>query len=78
MAGHGLRARHPEALTCLPFDLRLLAAEPSPVADVDLGRADELLISQIGRLTVGGQVTTAAHSMGGAALTQAAQLAPSW
>ena len=33
MAGHGLRARQPAALTSRPFDASLLAREPSPVAD---------------------------------------------
>src|SRR6185312_15522761 len=41
MAGHGLRARHPAALTRRPFDASLLASEPSPVADVGLDQAGE-------------------------------------
>jgi len=76
MAGHGLRARRPAALTRRPFDAGLLATEPSPVADVDLDQAGELLISQIGQLGAGDPVVVVAHSMGGAVLTRAAQLAP--
>jgi alpha-beta hydrolase superfamily lysophospholipase len=65
MAGHGLRARRPAALTRRPFDAGLLAAEPSPVADVDLDQAGELLISQIGQLGAGDPVVVVAHSAGG-------------
>lgn len=77
MAGHGLRARHPECITRRPFDPALLATEPSPVADVDLDQVAELLISQIEQFGAGDPVIVVAHSMGGAALTRAAQLAPS-
>jgi pimeloyl-ACP methyl ester carboxylesterase len=76
MAGHGLRARRPTALTRQPFDTGLLAAEPSPVAGVDLGQAGDLLISQIRQLGGGDPVVVVAHSLGGAVLTRAAQLAP--
>jgi pimeloyl-ACP methyl ester carboxylesterase len=76
MAGHGLRARRPVALTRRPFDASLLATEPSPVADVDLDQAGDLLISQIGQLGAGGPVVVVAHSAGGVVLTRAAQLAP--
>jgi pimeloyl-ACP methyl ester carboxylesterase len=76
MSGHGLRARRPEAQTRRPFDADLLATEPSPVADVNLDQAGELLISQIGQLGVGDPVVVVAHSAGGAVLTRAAQLAP--
>jgi len=78
MAGHGLRARRPAALTRRPFDVGLLATEPSPVADVDLDQAGALLISQIEQLGAGDPVVVVAHSMGGAVLTRAAQLAPAW
>ena len=76
MAGHGLRARRPEAPTRRPFDAGLLATEPSPVADVNLDQAGELLISQIAQLGAGDPVVVVAHSAGGAVLTRAAQLAP--
>lgn len=76
MAGHGLRARQPAARTSRPFDAGLLATEASPVADVDLDQAGELLVSQLEALGGGEPVTVVAHSMGGTVLTRAAQLAP--
>jgi len=76
MAGHGLRARLPECLTRRPLSPEAVATEVSPVADVDLDQAGELLVSQIEAVGGGGPVTVVAHSMGGAVLTRAAQLAP--
>ena len=76
LAGHGLRARHPAAVTRRPFDASLLATGASPVADVDLDQADELLLSQLEQLGAGDPVVVVAHSMGGVVLTRAAQLAP--
>jgi pimeloyl-ACP methyl ester carboxylesterase len=76
MAGHGLRARWPAAVTRRPFDAVLLATEPSPVADVNLAQAGELLIAQMEELGGGDPVVVVAHSMGGAVLTRAAQHAP--
>lgn len=65
MAGHGLRARRPAA-----------ADAPSPVADIGLDQAGEMLTSQIERLGAGDPVVVVAHSMAGAVLTRAAELAP--
>jgi pimeloyl-ACP methyl ester carboxylesterase len=76
MAGHGLRACHPAALTRRPFDASLLATEPSPVAGVDLDQAGDLLISQMEQIGAGDPVVVVAHSAGGVVLTRAAQLAP--
>ena len=76
MAGHGLRARRPAALTRRPFDAGALAAEVSPVAGVDLDQAGDLLVAQVKQLGAGAPVTVVAHSMGGAVLTRAGQLAP--
>jgi pimeloyl-ACP methyl ester carboxylesterase len=76
MAGHGLRARRPAALTQRPFDPELLAAEVSPLAAVDLDQAGDLLVSQIKELGGGSRVTVVAHSMGGAVLTRAGQQVP--
>ena len=75
MAGHGLRARRPAAVTGRPFDAGLVAAEPSPVADVDLGQAGELLLAQLKQLGDGDPVVVVAHSIGGPVLTWAAQAA---
>jgi pimeloyl-ACP methyl ester carboxylesterase len=76
LAGHGLRARRPQCLTARPLDPAALATEISPVADVDLDQAADLLVSQIKQLGRGGQVTVVAHSMGGTVLTRAAQQHP--
>jgi pimeloyl-ACP methyl ester carboxylesterase len=76
MAGHGLRARRPAAVTGRPFYPELLRTEVSPVADVDLDQAGELLLAQIRQLGAGDPVVVVAHSMGGTVLTRAAQLAP--
>lgn len=76
MAGHGLRARQPDCLTRRPLSVDAVATEVSPVAEVDLDQAGELLVSQIKAVGGGGPVTAVAHSMGGAVLTRAAQLAP--
>jgi pimeloyl-ACP methyl ester carboxylesterase len=76
MAGHGLRARRPAAVTGRPFDAGLVATEPSPVADVDLGQAGELLLAQLKQLGGGDPVVVVAHSIGGPVLTWAAQAAP--
>jgi pimeloyl-ACP methyl ester carboxylesterase len=76
MAGHGLRAARPAALTQRPFAAEALAAEVSPVAGVDLDQAGDLLVAQVKQLGAGAPVTVVAHSMGGAVLTRAGQLAP--
>jgi alpha-beta hydrolase superfamily lysophospholipase len=76
MAGHGLRARPPAALTRRPFDAALPATEPSPVAGVDLDQSGELLISQVEQLGAVDPVIVVAHSAGGVVLTRAAQQAP--
>ncbi|WP_131736959.1 alpha/beta fold hydrolase [Actinomadura roseirufa] len=76
LAGHGLRARRPRCLTSRPFDPDDLATEVSPVSDVHLEQAGDLLVAQIKRLGRGAPITVVAHSMGGAVLTNAAQQAP--
>ncbi len=47
-----------------------------PVAGVDLDQAGDLLVAQVKQLGGGTPVTVVAHSMGGAVLTRAGQLAP--
>ncbi|MEI5522006.1 alpha/beta fold hydrolase [Streptomyces brasiliscabiei] len=76
MAGHGLRAERPRCLTRRPYDPGAVATEVSPVAEVDLDQAGDLLVSQIEEVGRGGPVTVVAHSMGGAVLTRAAQRVP--
>jgi pimeloyl-ACP methyl ester carboxylesterase len=78
MAGHGLHARQPAALIRRPFDAGMLSTEVSPVAAVGLDQAAELLVDQIEALGAGDPVIVVAHSMGGAVLTRAAQLATGW
>lgn len=75
MAGHGLRARRPAAVTARPFDPAALAVEPSP-AVADLDEAAALFIEQARALGGGAPVTAVAHSMGGNVLTRAVQDAP--
>ncbi|MDG4771827.1 alpha/beta fold hydrolase [Solwaraspora sp. WMMD792] len=76
MAGHGLRARRPRSVYARPFDPKAIATEVSPVADVDLDQAGDLLVSQIKQVGRGGPVTVVAHSMGGTVLTRAAEQTP--
>ncbi|MFF5979438.1 alpha/beta fold hydrolase [Streptomyces olindensis] len=76
MAGHGLRVPRPTCLSRRPFDPADMATELSPVHGVDLDEAGGLLVSQMAALGGGAPVTVVAHSMGGAVLTRAAQLAP--
>ncbi|GAA3389464.1 alpha/beta fold hydrolase [Cryptosporangium minutisporangium] len=76
MAGHGLRARRPAFARRSPADAQAQATEVSPVADVDLDHAGDLLIAQIQQLGGGRPVVVVAHSAGGFVLTRAAQQAP--
>jgi pimeloyl-ACP methyl ester carboxylesterase len=76
MAGHGLRARHPAAVTARPFDPGALAAEESPAAAISLDEAAALFVSQAKALGGGAPVVAVAHSMGGNVLTRAVQDAP--
>jgi pimeloyl-ACP methyl ester carboxylesterase len=80
MAGHGLYARRPRWFTEKPYrpDARSAAVgtEISPVADVRLGDAAELLRSQIKRIGNGEPVTVVAHSAAGPVLTRVTQQTP--
>lgn len=76
MAGHGLNAPPPRALFGRPFDPEALATEPSPVREVDLGQAADLLLAQMTQVGRGELVTVVAHSMAGTVLTRAAQQEP--
>jgi pimeloyl-ACP methyl ester carboxylesterase len=75
MAGHGLLARRPAAMTARPFDPGALAAEESP-AVVSLDEAAALFVAQAKALGGGTPVVAVAHSMGGNVLTRAVQDAP--
>jgi pimeloyl-ACP methyl ester carboxylesterase len=76
LAGHGLRARRPRWFTGQPYDPEAVGTEISPVAEVTLDDAAELLTSQIERTGGGAPVTVVAHSAAGPVLTRVAQRAP--
>ncbi len=76
MAGHGLYARRPRWFTEQPYDSEAVATEVSPVADVSLDDAAELLTSQIKRIGGGEPVTVVAHSAAGPVLMRAAEQTP--
>ncbi|TMR07780.1 alpha/beta fold hydrolase [Nonomuraea turkmeniaca] len=76
MAGHGLYARRPQWFTEQPYNPEAVRTEVSPVADVSLDHAAELLTSQIKRIGGGEPVTVVAHSAAGPVLTRVAQRTP--
>ncbi|MFG2249076.1 alpha/beta fold hydrolase [Spirillospora sp. NPDC048823] len=76
MAGHGLYARRPRWFTEKPYNPEAVRTEVSPVADVSLDDAADLLTSQIKRIGGGEPVTVAAHSAAGPVLTRVAQQTP--
>ncbi|KAF4408426.1 alpha/beta fold hydrolase [Streptomyces lycii] len=76
MAGHGLRARRPRWFTRHPYDPEAVVTEVSPVADIGLDDAAELLTSQIERIGGGRPLTVVAHSAAGPVLTRVAQRTP--
>ncbi|MEV0622263.1 alpha/beta fold hydrolase [Nonomuraea sp. NPDC050404] len=76
LAGHGLYARRPRWFTEQPYDREAVGTEVSPVADVSLNDAAELLTSQIKRIGDGEPVTVVAHSAAGPVLTRTAQQTP--
>ena len=76
MAGHGLNARRPASALARPFDPAAFATEVSPVADVTLDAAGDLLVAQLKQIGGGRPCVLVAHSMGGAVATRAAQQAP--
>lgn len=76
MAGHGLNAPVPAAALADPFDPQRFATEPSALSGMSLADVADLLISQVEKVGGGRPGVLVAHSMGGAAATRAAQLAP--
>ncbi|MEU8122364.1 alpha/beta fold hydrolase [Spirillospora sp. NPDC049024] len=76
MAGHGLYARRPRWFTDQPYTPEAVGTEVSPVADLSLADAAELLTSQIKRIGGGEPVTVVAHSAAGPVLTRVAQQTP--
>jgi pimeloyl-ACP methyl ester carboxylesterase len=76
MAGHGLNARRPRSALARPFDAEAFATEVSPVAEVTLDVAGDLLVAQLKQIGGGQPCVLVAHSMGGAVATSAIQRAP--
>jgi pimeloyl-ACP methyl ester carboxylesterase len=76
LAGHGLYARRPQWFSGRPYDPEAVMTEVSPVADVSLDDAAELLTSQIKRIGGGKPVTVVAHSAAGPVLTRVAEQTP--
>ncbi|MFH9402689.1 alpha/beta hydrolase [Streptomyces sp. NPDC017638] len=76
MPGHGLRAVPPTASWKRPHVPSDFASEKSPIAHVDVEAAATALAEQARRVGRGRPVTAVAHSMGGAALTRAAEHHP--
>lgn len=76
MPGHGLRASRPATSTSRPHVPSDFSSEKSPIAHIDLDAAASVLAEQARRVGHGDPVTAVAHSMGGAALTRAAEHHP--
>jgi pimeloyl-ACP methyl ester carboxylesterase len=76
MAGHGLYARRPRWFAGRPYDPGAVSTEVSPVADVSLDDAAELLTAQVKRIGGGEPVVVVAHSAAGPVLTRVAQQTP--
>lgn len=76
LAGHGLYARRPRCFTGRPYDRGTVDTERSPVADVSLDDAAELMTAQLTRIGAGEPVAVVAHSAAGPVLTRVAQQMP--
>jgi pimeloyl-ACP methyl ester carboxylesterase len=74
LPGHGLKAKFPEAY--LRQDLAALASELSPLKDVTLDDYAAAVVAATLSLARHGRVTLVGHSMGGIAITRAAEAIP--
>jgi pimeloyl-ACP methyl ester carboxylesterase len=74
LPGHGLKAKFPEAY--LRQDLAALATEPSPLKDVTLDDYVAAVATAARGLARHGPVTVVGHSVGGLAITRAAEAIP--
>lgn len=77
LPGQGLRGTSPAAQGARPFDAAEFATERSEVASVDATSAAEALIAQLEHIGSDRPHVVVAHSMGGVAVTLAAEMAPS-
>jgi pimeloyl-ACP methyl ester carboxylesterase len=73
LPGHGLNARFPAAY--LSGDSKGIAKEPSPLKDITLDDAAKSVAAAVAALG-SGNVVLVGHSVGGAIITRAAELAP--
>lgn len=78
LPAHGLNARFPASFFKRPLDPAAFANEPSPVADVTLDDYVDNVLDTIDQIRAQGhdKVVLVGHSMGGIALTAAAERAP--
>jgi pimeloyl-ACP methyl ester carboxylesterase len=76
LAGHGLYARRPRWFTGQAYDPEAVRTEVSPVAEVSLDDAAELLTSQLKLIGGGESATVVAHSAAGPVLTRVAEQTP--
>jgi pimeloyl-ACP methyl ester carboxylesterase len=78
LPAHGLNARFPRAYARRPLDPAAFATEPSPVAGTTLDDYADSVLATIDQVLALGheQVVLVGHSMGGVAITAAAERAP--
>jgi pimeloyl-ACP methyl ester carboxylesterase len=78
LPAHGLKARYPAAFSQRPFDAAAFASEPSPVAATTLDDYAQCVLDTVEAACALGheRVVLVGHSMGGLAITAAAERAP--
>jgi pimeloyl-ACP methyl ester carboxylesterase len=78
LPAHGLNARYPGSYYKRPLDKGAFSAERSPVADITLDDYVESILATIDKVRALGfsKVVLVGHSMGGIAITAAAERAP--
>jgi pimeloyl-ACP methyl ester carboxylesterase len=74
LPGSGLDAGYPDAYLRNDFDA--LAAETSPIGQVNLGDYATAIVTEVRQLAQHGKVTIVGHSFGGLAITKAAEEVP--
>ncbi len=76
LLGHGLEARRPRSAAARPFDAGAFAAEPSPVADLDIDAMTAHLAAQVAVIGGGEPVVLVSHSNSSAVVNRVAQEHP--
>jgi pimeloyl-ACP methyl ester carboxylesterase len=74
LPGSGLDAGYPQSY--LHNDFAALATEPSPLGQVHLSDYTDAIVDQVERMSDNDKVTLVGHSMGGLAITRAAETVP--